>query len=128
MSSLQKIYGRHYKLVDRYEISISQMAMDLSLFAYGFFPLSLSRLLLDLTVYMSSTVSVIKEAGTACPSRVAGFIPGFWWGPCCSSFVSVLCCVFVLFAFVLCLVYRMLLVSLNDPLKFINDFYKAKPV
>ena len=86
---------RHYKLVDRYEISISQMAMDLSLFAYVFFPLSLSILLLDLTVYMSSMVSVLKEAGTGCPSRAAGFIPGFWLGPSCSSFVSVLCCVFV---------------------------------
>jgi hypothetical protein len=42
----------------------------------------------------------------------------------------------VLFVFVLCLVYLMLLVSLDgpfltapsDPLKFTNDFYKAKPV
>jgi hypothetical protein len=31
-SSLQKLYGRHYNLVDRYEISISQMTMDISLF------------------------------------------------------------------------------------------------
>jgi len=27
-SSLQTFYGRHYKLVDRYEIYISKMAMD----------------------------------------------------------------------------------------------------
>ena len=137
-SSLHNLFGRHHKLVDRYEISISQMTMDLSLFAYVFFPLPLSRLLLDLTVYMSSTVSVLKEAGTWCTSGAAGCIPGFWWGPCCSSFVSVLCCVFsfVLFVFVLCLVYPMLLVFLDgpfltapsDPLKFTNDFYKAKPV
>ena len=31
-SSLQKCYGRHHNLVDRYEISISQMTMDLLLF------------------------------------------------------------------------------------------------
>jgi len=31
-SSLQKFYGRHHNLVDRYKISISQMTMDLLLF------------------------------------------------------------------------------------------------
>ena len=62
------------------------------------------------------------------PFASSWFHPRFLVGSSCSSFVSVLCCVFVLFVFVLCLVYRMLLVSLNDPLKFINDFYKAKPV
>jgi hypothetical protein len=31
-SSLQKFYGRHHNLVDRYEISISQKTMDLLLF------------------------------------------------------------------------------------------------
>ena len=31
-SSLQRIYSRHHNFVDRYEISISQMTMDLSLF------------------------------------------------------------------------------------------------
>ena len=35
-SSLQKLYGHHHNLVDRYEISISQMAMDLSLFMQMF--------------------------------------------------------------------------------------------
>jgi len=31
-SSLQKLYGRHHNLVDRYGISISQKTMDLLLF------------------------------------------------------------------------------------------------
>jgi hypothetical protein len=31
-SSLQSFYDRHHDLVDRYEISISQMTMDLLLF------------------------------------------------------------------------------------------------
>jgi len=31
-SSLQKLYGRHHNLVDRSEISISQMIMDHLLF------------------------------------------------------------------------------------------------
>lgn len=43
-SSLQKIYGHHHKLADRYEISISQLKIDL------FFSLSLTRLLPTLTI------------------------------------------------------------------------------
>ena len=35
-STLQKIYCHHHNLVDRYEISISQMTMDILLFAYMF--------------------------------------------------------------------------------------------
>ena len=35
-SSLQKFYGRHHNLVDRYEISISQMTMNLLLFTQMF--------------------------------------------------------------------------------------------
>ena len=31
-SSLQKLYVRHHNLIDRYEISTSQMTMDLFLF------------------------------------------------------------------------------------------------
>ena len=55
-SSLRKLYGRHHNLVDRYEIFISQMTMDLFLFTYVFFPdLSLQILLPDLIVYMSNT-------------------------------------------------------------------------
>ena len=51
-------------------------------------------------------VKCICEAGTANPSRASGFTPGFWWGPCYSSFYfSVLCFIFVfyfMFFFVLC--------------------------
>jgi hypothetical protein len=32
-SSLQKLYGRHYNLIDRYEISIYKMTIDLYLVA-----------------------------------------------------------------------------------------------
>ena len=53
-SSPQNIFGRHHHLVDHFEISISQMTMDLLLV---FFPLSLSRLLPDVTVYMSNTAT-----------------------------------------------------------------------
>ena len=35
-SSLQKFHGRHHNLVGLYEMSISQMAMDLLLFTYMF--------------------------------------------------------------------------------------------
>jgi len=51
--SLQKFYSRHHNLVGRYKISISLMTMDLfTFYAYVLFPLSLLRLLPDLTVYM----------------------------------------------------------------------------
>ena len=50
-SSLQTFYGCHHELLDRYEISISQMTMDLLLFTQIFFiPLSLPRLRPNLTV------------------------------------------------------------------------------
>ena len=60
-SSAQKIFGRHHHLVDHFEISISQMTMDLllvtNMYVDVFFPLSLSKLLPDLTVYMSNTAT-----------------------------------------------------------------------
>jgi hypothetical protein len=49
-SSQHKFYGRHYQLVDRSEISIHQMAMNLFYFMYIFLPLSATRLLLDMTM------------------------------------------------------------------------------
>ena len=55
-SSLQKFYGRHHNLVDRYEISISQITMHLLVDV--FLSLSLSILLPELTVYMSNTAGV----------------------------------------------------------------------
>jgi hypothetical protein len=79
---LKQGYSRHHNLVDRYEISISQMAMDLLLFTYmfSFLDLSLPRHLLDLTVYMSNTAGVLLEAGTVYPSRVPDFTSGFLVG------------------------------------------------
>jgi hypothetical protein len=56
------------------------------------FPLSLMRLLPDLTISMSNMACVLKEAGTDYPSQEPGFTPGFWWGLCCSPFYF-LCCV-----------------------------------
>ena len=65
-----------HNLVDRYEISISQMTMDLLLFFLDvFFTLSLLRILPDLTAYMSNSA----YATTAYPSRTPGFIHGVWW-------------------------------------------------
>ena len=57
-----KIYSRHHDLVDRYEISISQMTMDsFAFYVDVFFPLSLSRFLQDLIVYTSNTLGVIRS-------------------------------------------------------------------
>ena len=41
-------------------------------------------------------MGVLLEAGTAYPSRAPVFTPGFWWGPCCSSFL-VYCVMFFCF-------------------------------
>jgi hypothetical protein len=56
-SSLQIFYGHHHNLVDLYEVSISQMTMDLLIFTYGFFPLSMPRVLPDLIVYTNVWVT-----------------------------------------------------------------------
>jgi hypothetical protein len=68
-SSLKKIlYGRHHNLVDLYKISISQISNKNGSFTFYvdvFFPLSVPRLLPDLTVYMSNAAGVLYEAGTA---------------------------------------------------------------
>ena len=52
---------------------------------------------MSLTVlYMSNMAGVLQETRTTFPSQAPGFIPGCWWGPCCSSFqFSVLCFCFV---------------------------------
>ena len=57
-SSLQRFYSRDHDLVDRYEISISQMTMDFLLFTYIFYSMT-ARLLPDVIVHMSNTVGVL---------------------------------------------------------------------
>jgi hypothetical protein len=57
-------------------------------------------------------VGVLLEAGTAYPSRAPVFTPGFWWGPCCSSFLVYCVMFFVLFVFVSSLVHPLLPVSM----------------
>jgi len=62
-----------------------------------FFPLSLPRLLPDLTVYMSNTAGVLSEAGLAYPSRANGFTLGVLVGSVLLVvlvFCVVLLCVF----------------------------------
>ena len=61
-----------------------------------FFPLSLPRVLSDLTVYMSKTTDVLKEAGTAYHLGAPRFITVFGGSSCCSSVLD-LCIVFLLF-------------------------------
>ena len=76
-SSHQKLYTRHHDLVNRYEISISQMTMVLLLciiYVDVFFPLSLPRLLSNLTIYMSNTAEFLWDT-TAYSSRVPEFTP-----------------------------------------------------
>ena len=84
----QQFYDRHHDQVDRYEISIFQMTMDLLLFTYmvsfvyywrGFYR----------SVYMSNTVGVVLEAEGLCLFANSGV-------------QHISCCAFVLLVFVLC--------------------------
>ena len=74
-SLLQQLYGLHYEQVDRYEISISQMAMDLLhyMLIYSFL-ISPTFTALDAA---SNGASVLCETGTAYPSRTSGATSGF---------------------------------------------------
>ena len=65
--------------------------------------------------YMSNIAGVLQEAGTACPLRAPGFTPGFLVVVHLPRVFSFLCCVFVLFVFVLFLVYPILPVSQDCP-------------
>ena len=86
-SSLQKIYGRHQDLVDRYDIFISQMTMDLLFFKQiCFFTLSLPRLLHDLIAYMSYTVDVLRKL------LALRQYPRFFVGFVLLIFLAFLCC------------------------------------
>ena len=76
--SSQKFFGRHHDLVDRIEISMSQMIIDILFCSYiCFFPLLLQILLPYLTVYMSNTAVTLSEAVSANSSRAPAFPIGF---------------------------------------------------
>ena len=87
-SSLNKFYSRHHNLVDRYEISISQLTMDLLLFA---------QILMS---YKRQDSLTLREHMVS-PLYLVGFV------------LFIFSVFFYLFVFVLCLVYPMLPVSLD---------------
>ena len=61
-------------------IHISNDSGSLTFYVDVFFPLSLSKLLPDLTVYMNNTAGVLLEAETAYPSRTTELTPRvFFW-------------------------------------------------
>ena len=72
--SSQKLYGRHHNLGDRYEIVISQMTMDLLLFTWMFSFFYHCQDFCRTWLYMSNTVCVLLEAGTAYRSRTPGLL------------------------------------------------------
>ena len=90
-SPRQELYGRiknytvvsriircHHELIFRYEISISLLCKTFS-------PIS-PKTLITRHCYMSNTVNVWYELGTASHSRAPVFTHGFVFGPSCSSF------------------------------------------
>ena len=73
MTMVLTLYGRHHNLLDLYEISISQLTMDLIVFTkMFFFPLSV---LPDLTVYMSNTTgsAYLLRAPESNPGSIFSF-------------------------------------------------------
>ena len=62
--------------------------------------------------YMRSMAGALQDAATDFPSRSPEFTPSFGEVRVAHHF-SIMCCVFCLFVFVLCLVYPMLPVSLD---------------
>ena len=73
-------------------IHISNDNGFLTFYVDVFFPLSLPRLLLDLTVFMSSMAGVLQETGTVYPSWAPAFIPGFLVGSVLLICLAFLCC------------------------------------
>ena len=100
-SSLQKFY----ELVHRYEISISQLTMDL-------FSLSLTNLSPNLTIRVTRYVSYKKRNCLPFTSTCVHTPPPDIGGVRVAHLFSFLCCVFV------CVLYPMLPMSLEFPLVF----------
>ena len=89
--SLNVIYSLHIRSSSQSDRPIRNIhiANDngcFTVYVYVFLPLSLPRSLPDLIVYTSYMAGVLKEAGTAYPSRAPEYTPSFLGGPCCSSF------------------------------------------
>ena len=81
-----KYFGQKHS---KFPISCSKFTFYVDVFI----PLSLPRLLPYLTVYMSSTASVLQEAGIDFPSRAPKSIPVFWVGSMLLIFLVFLICV-----------------------------------
>ena len=97
-STLRKCYGRHYDVVDRYGISVSQMTTDMFHLSKHF-PVISSLMTYHRVCNQINTTDVTSEAGTAYHSGAPEFTPGFKWGSCYSIFSSM--CMFYRSLFVL---------------------------
>ena len=87
-TKLQKIYGRHHNLTDRYEISISQMTMDLLFFTktFSFLYHCQDFYWTWLYIWVTWRVSINKKQELFTLRVHLSSLPVFWWGPCYSSF------------------------------------------
>ena len=72
-------YCLHHNQVDRYEISIPHMTIDLYFLRRCFLSSITAKFLPDLTVFMSNTAGVLYEVGTTFLLRAHAFTPGFLW-------------------------------------------------
>ena len=121
-SSADNFYRGHHDLVDRYEISISQMTMNLLFYTYicsflchrqDFYRIWVTRQVL----YKKQELLTIGEC-LGLPSVLLGFVLLIFF-----LVFSLLCCVFsVLFDFVLCLACPMLTLFLICPFLIVLRF------
>ena len=94
-----------------------------------FFPLSPTRLLPDLTVYMNNTVGVLTRSWNRFTMRASEFnTPCFFCGVGVAHHFSFWCCVFVLYVFFLCLVPNVFCVSWIPPPSFTFSFEISQKV
>jgi hypothetical protein len=94
--SLNVIYSLHIRSSSQSDRPIRNIhiANDngcFTVYVYVFLPLSLPRSLPDLIVYTSYMAGVLKEAGTAYPSRAPEYTPSFLGGRVAHLF-SFMCC------------------------------------
>ena len=76
LSSLQKLYGRHHDIIERYEVWVSQMRINI--FRLYFSPDIITGIDSTLDWLIYNVTGVVYGAGHAYPSKAPDVTPGFY--------------------------------------------------
>ena len=109
--ALWKVYGSHHDIVNRYEMSLSQMTKNM-------FPLSWSQ---SWQIFDNcNTAGATVGAGIAYPSGAPEFTSVFLWGLCCSIWFF-----YILFCWLLlaCFVFFPMVITLSVLQFMASDYY-----